>query len=103
MRCAGALTLLGLGALMGCEGPKESAGREQDRAIAANTGEALSGAGPNQRIGEAQDQADRAEAKARDAQADALESEAKRLRTQADIAADRLEAQARTVRAGSAN
>jgi hypothetical protein len=103
MRCLASLAVLCLCSLPACEGPKESAGREQDRAMAANSSVPLSGTGPNQRLGEAQDRADRAEAKARDAKADALESEADRLRTQADIAADRLDAQAKTVRTQKAN
>jgi len=84
--------------LTACEGPKEAAGREQDRLLAANNAVADGGAGLNQRRGEAQDRADRADMKARDARADALESEADRLRTEADIAADRLDAQAKVVR-----
>ena len=103
MRPSAILTIVGLFCLSACEGPKESAGREQDRAIAANSSVPTSGAGPNERLGEAQDRADRADAKARDAKADALESEADRLRTEADIAADRLDAQAKTVRTGKAN
>lgn len=89
--------------LTACEGPNERAGREQDRALTANSSTPVSGEGPNQRLGEAQDEADRADAKARAAKADALESEADRLHSQADIAADRLEAQAKAVRSGKAN
>ncbi len=96
------LAFVSILAFVGCEGPKESAGREQDRVIAANSAVPLSGAGPNQRLGEAQDRTDRADAKARDARAEALESEANRLRTQADIAADRLDLQAKAVRSGEA-
>jgi hypothetical protein len=99
---AGLIALAALYSLAGCEGPKESTGREKDRLIAANTAQPAVGRGPNQLLGEAQDRADRADKKVRDTRADALESEADRVRTQADIAADRLEAQATDVRAGKA-
>ncbi len=89
--------------LTACEGPKEAAGREQDRMLAENGPGPDGSAASNQRRGEAQDRADRAKAKARDARADALESEADRLRTEADIAADRLDAQAKLIRAEKAN
>jgi hypothetical protein len=103
MRRLVSLAIACLCGLSACEGPNESAGREQDRAIAANSSTPMDGTGPNQRLGEAQDRADRADAKARDAKADALESEADRLRTQGDIAADRLDAQAKTARTGKAD
>jgi hypothetical protein len=92
-----ALALVGLAS---CNGPKELAGREQDRASAAKSNVPVSGDGPNQRIGAAQDKADRAQANARAAKAGALESQAENLRTQADVAADHLEDQAKSVRAG---
>ena len=99
---AALVALAALYGLAGCEGPNESTGREKDRLIAANTTQPAVGPGPNQLLGEAQDRADHADRKVRDARADALESEADLLRTQADIAADRLEAQATAVRAGKA-
>ncbi len=81
-----------------CDGPKEQAGRERDRAEAAAAGRNITGQGPNQQLGEAQDRVDRADRKAKDAQAAALESRGDQVRKQADIEADKLDDQARTVR-----
>lgn len=81
-----------------CDGPKEQAGRERDRREAAAAGQNITGQGSNERLGEAQDRVDRADREARDAAAAALESRGDQLRRQADIEADKLDAQARAVR-----
>jgi hypothetical protein len=90
-------------ALSACEGANEKAGREADQAAAAATGQNYTGEGPRQRLGEARDRTERAEAKAADAAADALERKAEAMRTRADLEADRLEEQARTIRDAKAS
>lgn len=96
-RIAVIATLFAVFAVAACDGPKETAGREQDRmSAAANGQEARDGA--NAMLGAQQDRLDEAARKVRDAQADALERQADKLRTDADVSADRLEDQARSVR-----
>lgn len=87
-----------LAVVSGCDGPKEKAGREQDRVRANAAGVDAPAEGPAEKIGEAQDRADAAAAKARDAAAKALETRADALRRDADVAADRLEERAKAVR-----
>jgi hypothetical protein len=83
-----------------CDGPNEQAGRERDRADAIAAGQNVTDEGPNERLGEAQDRLETADRKAKDSAADALESRGEQLRKQADIEADKLDAQARVVRDG---
>ena len=92
---AAATLALGLGA---CDGPKEKAGAAQDQTAANAAGVAYKGNGPAEQAGEAADRADRANAKARDAQSDALKDQGRAIRSQADAEADTLEAQARAIR-----
>ena len=85
-------------ALAACDGPKEKAGREQDQAAAVAGGFAYNGDGPAERAGERQDRADHAAAKARNAEVDALEDQAKDVRHDADRSSDALIAQAKQIR-----
>lgn len=90
--------LVALSALAACDGPNEKAGRDADRSAAAAAGLNQSGEGPQERLGEAQDRVERADARANDARADALERQGEKLRSEADLAADRLDEQARALR-----
>ena len=91
-----ALVTMGLGA---CGGPNQKAGREQDRVDATAAGVNLTGEGPKERLGKAQDQVESADRKAKEAAARALQARADQLRKGADVEADKLDAQARAVRA----
>ena len=75
----------------GCDGPNEKAGEAQDRAAANAAGIEYKGNGLAERIGEAEDRANRA------ARED-LEAQRDRIKTEADAQADRLEEQARDIR-----
>ena len=77
--------------LAGCDGPNEKAGEAQDQAAANAAGVEYKGNGPAERVGEAQDRANRASREDLDAQRD-------RITTEADTQADRLEQQAKEVR-----
>lgn len=92
------LALVCLTGVAGCDGPNEKAGREADRAEAEAAGHNVTGEGPNERLGEAQDRVEKADARASDAAADALEKQGEQMRTQADLSADRLDEQARSLR-----
>ena len=78
-------------ALAACDGPKEKAGEARDRAAANVAGVEYRGDGPAERIGAAQDRADKAARQAVEARQDEI-------KTEADTAADRLEAQAKQLR-----
>lgn len=97
----GAALALALGlSVAGCDGPNEQAGRAEDRAAALAAGQNSTAEGPNELAGEEQDKVERAERNAKDAAADALEARGDQLRSSADIEADKLDAQAKTVRDG---
>lgn len=81
-----------------CDGPKEKAGAARDEAAANATGIPYDGNGPAARAGRAADRVDRANARARDSQADALEDQGRAIEAQADAQADRLEQQAKGLR-----
>ena len=85
--------------LAACNGPAEKAGKERDQNAAAASGQPYKGEGPNQKLGEAQDRANKAATNARDAQADELKQQGKAIREEADGRADKLEAQAKQIRA----
>jgi len=85
-------------AISACDGPAEKAGKAQDKAAANASGVAYTGEGPAQRLGEAKDRADRAADDARDAAAQALETQADARRKEADLAAEKLEEQAKAIR-----
>lgn len=84
--------------LAACSGPKQKAGEEQDKAAANAAGVPYNGHGPIEQLGEAQDRADRAATKARDAQADALKQQGKEIKSDANAKADKLEEQAKAIR-----
>jgi hypothetical protein len=94
----GSLTLLGIIALVGCNGPNQKAGSERDKAAAAAQGEPYKGNGPNERIGQAQDRAADAEQNVRDADADALKAQGKSIKRQADVAAAPFDEKSRSIR-----
>ena len=94
-----AICVIGLIALTACDGPREKAGREADRAAAAVAGVSQPEEGPNEKLGEAQDRVERADAQATRAAAKALDKQAKQIRAQADLEAERLEKQAEKMRA----
>ncbi|TZG25755.1 hypothetical protein [Sphingomonas montanisoli] len=98
-RCGLFLPVICLLALAACDGAHEKAGREADQAAAAAMGQNQTGEGPRERLGEAQDRVDRANARANDAAADALKRQGDKLREQADLDADRLAEQAKALRA----
>ncbi|WP_313434751.1 hypothetical protein [Novosphingobium sp.] len=81
-----------------CDGPREKAGAAKDEAEAKAAGLPYEGTGPGERAGKAADRIDRATAKAREAQADALEDEGHVIQAKADAQADKLEAQAESIR-----
>lgn len=85
-------------ALTACDGPHEKAGRSADQAAAQSLGQNQTGEGPNERIGKSQDRVERADGRARDAAADALERQGDKLREQADLDADRLDERAKALR-----
>lgn len=93
-----ALVLFPFVMLAACEGANEKAGAERDRAAAAAAGQNYSGDGPNERMGETLDRAERDTARATDAAADAAEAKGREIRSQAEIEADRLSEQARDIR-----
>ena len=92
------LALAGLMVVAACDGPRENAGENADLASGAvNSADTLR-QGPAERLGEAQDLADRRAKEAREAQAKALEAAADEKRTVADQEADALDEQAKRVR-----
>lgn len=88
----------GLLALAACDGPKEKVGKQMDKEAAAASGVPYNGDGPNQRLGAAEDRADKAAAKERDARADALKESGDKVRAAADVEAQKLEEQAKAIK-----
>ena len=84
--------------LAACHGPNEKAGAAQDEAAANAAGIVYNGNGPAEAAGKAADHANRAVAKARNEQADALKDQGRAIRSQADADADKLEEQAKAMR-----
>ena len=93
--CLMLASLIGLAA---CQGPQEQAGAKQDEAAANAAGVDYSGSGPAARRGKVQDRAEAAARVAREAVADSLDAKAENYRRQADVEAEKLEAEARDVR-----
>lgn len=89
-----ALVVLGL--VAGCDGPHEKAGKQADKAAGVDAGPLSKG--PQQRLGALRDRAERDQARAVDAQADAAEDRARQVRVAADQQADAFERQARDIR-----
>jgi hypothetical protein len=87
-----------LAMIVACNGPNETAGKEQDKAAAAALGQAYSGSGPNQRIGEAKDRAVSARKEADEAAAKALSAKGDEIKRQADVEAASLDEQSRAIR-----
>ena len=87
-----------LAALSSCGGPNQQAGERQDEAAANRAGETYTGTGPAERVGRAQDQADRASIEARRATKAALAARSDNYRRQVEVGAVRLEEQARELR-----
>ena len=82
--------------LGGCDGPHAKAGKQADAAAGIKAGPLTKG--PNERLGAIQDRTERDQARAIDAQADAVEDRAKQVRSAADAQADALERQAAETR-----
>lgn len=95
LAAAGAAALLALAA---CDGPREDAGEAADNAANLVDGEDAVDSGPNETLGEKQDEAAESANEARDAKADALEARAEEARSTADAEADRLEEEAEKAR-----
>ncbi|MDN4633653.1 hypothetical protein QCD71_19200 [Sphingomonas sp. PsM26] len=70
--------------LAACNGPNEKVGAAQDEAAANAAGVAYNGNGPAEAAGKAADHVDRAVAKARNEQADALKDQGRAISSQAD-------------------
>ncbi|MGZ8359981.1 MAG: hypothetical protein ACXWUX_05620 [Allosphingosinicella sp.] len=96
------IALAGFILLPACDGPAQKAGQEQDQATANLAGQNYSGEGPNERIGESVDRANRAAQEAREASEEATKMQGEAIRRQADVGATRLDEQARAVRADAA-
>ena len=94
------LMLAGLIGMAACQGPHEQAGQRQDEAAANAAGVDYGGSGPAERRGKVQDRAEAAAREEREASADELEAKAENYRRQADVEAEKLEAEARDVRSG---
>ena len=92
------LALSALIALAACDGPRENAGENADfEAGAVNSPDTLR-QGPAERLGEAQDTAEKRAKEAKEAEAKSLEAQADEARKAADEEADALEEQADAVR-----
>ena len=85
-------------ALAACNGPHEQAGRDQDKSAAQSRGEPYRGSGPNQRLGQAQDRADDADRRLRDANGEVLKAQGREIRRHAEVDATRLDEQSRAIR-----
>ena len=81
-----------------CNGPNETAGKEQDKATAAALWTPYIGSGPNQRVGEAKDRAVAARNDAKEAAANALRAQGDNIKRQADADAAGLDEQSRAIR-----
>lgn len=88
--------------LAACHGPAQKAGEQQDQVNANLAGQNYTGEGPNERIGESVDHADRAAREARQASEEATKKQGEAIRRQADVGATRLDEEAKAVRADAA-
>ena len=95
-----ALTALiaGLSTLAACDGPRENAGENADFAAGEVGSNDTLRQGPAEKLGEAQDVAEKRAEEAKEAQAKALEAQADEKRKAADQQADALENEADRVR-----
>ncbi|GAO40598.1 hypothetical protein SCH01S_49_00120 [Sphingomonas changbaiensis NBRC 104936] len=92
----------GLWLVAACHGPAQKAGEQQDQVNANLAGQNYTGEGPNERIGESVDRADRAAREARQAAEEATKKQGEAIRRQADVGATRLDEEAKAVRADAA-
>ena len=92
------IALTALIALAACDGPREDAGENADFAAGVVGSNDTLRQGPAEKLGEAQDIAEKRAEEAREAEAKSLEAQADEQRKAADQQADALEAQADRVR-----
>ena len=84
--------------LSGCQGEHQQAGRKADEAAAAASGSPIVGAGPQERLGAARDNVERASRRAQMAEAKALEKRAGLTRSAAEAEAEQMEQRAKAIR-----
>jgi hypothetical protein len=87
-----------LAALAACDGPREDAGENADFAAGEVGSNDTMRQGPAEKLGEAQDTAEKREKEAKEAEAKSLEAQADEQRKAADQQADALEDQADRIR-----
>ena len=92
------IALIAFAALAACDGPRENAGENADFAAGEVGSNDTLRQGPAEKLGEAQDNAEKRAAQAKEAEAKALEAQADEQRAAADQQADALEDQAELVR-----
>lgn len=92
------IALIALVALGACDGPRENAGENADFAAGEVGSNDTLRQGPAEKLGEAQDIAEKRAAEAREAEAKALEAQADEKRQAAEQQADALEDEADRVR-----
>ncbi len=92
------IALIGLLGLAACDGPRENAGENADFAAGAVGSNDTLRQGPAEKLGEAQDTAEKRAEQAKEAEAKSLEAQADEQRKAADQQADALEDQADRVR-----
>lgn len=90
--------LIALAALAACDGPRENAGENADFAAGEVGSNDTLRQGPAEKLGEAQDMAEKRAEEAREAEAKALEAQADEKRQAAEQQADALEDEAERVR-----
>jgi hypothetical protein len=92
------LALIALAALAACDGPRENAGENADFAAGEVGSNDTLRQGPAEKLGEAQDMAEKRAEEAKEAEAKALEAQADEKRQAAEQQADALEDEAERVR-----
>jgi hypothetical protein len=92
------IALAAVVALAACDGPRENAGENADFAAGEVSSNDTLRQGPAEKLGEAQDTAEKRAAEAKEAEAKSLEAQADEQRKAADQQADALEDQADRVR-----
>ena len=92
------IAFIAVAALAACDGPRENAGENADFAAGEVGSNDTLRQGPAEKLGEAQDNAEKRAAQAEEAEAKALEAQADEQRAAADQQADALEDQADLVR-----
>jgi hypothetical protein len=92
------IALIALAALAACDGPRENAGENADFAAGEVGSNDTLRQGPAEKLGEAQDMAEKRAEEAKEAEAKALEAQADEKRQAAEQQADALEDEAERVR-----